>query len=101
MTPKRVPSPDARLRAAQTALQALTCPDCGQTYAAVAGHCRAGHFGGCCRSWATSRAHEAHLTGSYLWGRRCMSTAELYFVGFRQDERGRWADPKTIEERMQ
>lgn len=63
-----------------------TCPDCGQTYRPEAGHCRAGRYGGCCRSFANvARGEDPHRSGDYSTGRRCMTDAELLAAGWELD----------------
>lgn len=42
------------------------CPECGETYSPKGGgHCRGGAYGGCCRTFASDGAADAHRRGPY------------------------------------
>jgi hypothetical protein len=70
------------------------CSDCNQTYRATAGHCRGGRYGGCCRSFESSKDFDHHRTGAFHDdSRRCLSDAELIEKGWTRVEH-RWLSPQ-------
>lgn len=71
------------------------CPDCQRQYRAVAGHCRGGKYGGCCRSFRGTKDFDAHRVGAFHDGsRRCLTDAEMLDKGWIQTD-GLWASPYT------
>lgn len=84
-------------------MTALMCPDCGQAYTAIGGHCRGGQYGGCCQSFTSGGAFDEHRTGPYT-DRRCRTVDEMRDRGMRcvngrwTTSSQRWAPPTTTEE---
>lgn len=77
-------------------MAALVCTDCGQVYKAIAGHCRGGRWGGCCRSFYANRDFDAHRSGAFTpAARRCLSDTELGDRGW-QHLGVFWASPGTV-----
>ena len=43
-----------------------TCPECAAVYSPNGGgHCRGGPYGGCCRTFTSDSAADAHMKGPY------------------------------------
>ncbi len=76
------------------------CPDCGERYSgtdASGGHCRGGVYGGCCRTFASDAAADAHRPV----GGPCLDVATA--PGWRLTARG-WTNtppmPPEVLERL-
>jgi hypothetical protein len=78
------------------------CPDCGQTYRVKSGgHCRGGAFGGCCRTFASDSAADAHRKGPYSGKRVCVDFDDDYNskgrkVEWRQNQWGEWTNAPSL-----
>ncbi len=82
------------------------CPECHVTYSGAqgsGGHCRGGPYGGCCLTFRTQGAADAHRVGVHdprdkqyaANPRRCLTTEEMVGMGFRLTDRGWTNNPPS------
>jgi hypothetical protein len=60
------------------------------------GHCAGGPFGGCCRTFASTTAGDAHRQGDYATGRECIDVTTE--EGWRLNQYGEWTNSKPMDD---
>lgn len=73
-------------------MSAWTCSRCGELVRGQAQHCVAA---GCCLTFASTSAGDAHRFGTFPLGRRCLTVLEMLALGWSQDRHGVWRTPRT------
>lgn len=82
------------------------CPECGARYSPNGGgHCRGGKYNGCCRTFTSDAAADAHRKGEYGVDRHCVDfdndyTATGRKVEWRETPRGWTNSPPMSAEAL-
>lgn len=80
-------------------MKTVRCHDCGSDYPFHgSNHCHGGKYGGCCQTFTSQAAFDAHRVGPFqpVERRRCLTTLEMCDLGWRRTERGWTRTPGTL-----